>query len=261
MVRVRRGETRAPPSNHAWLNSSFKLVRMHLAWRRAGEHYEFRRDMLEFRSWGLAVMLVNYRGVGRSTGTSTRDGLVTDAASVLAFLTSARGFSPHRVVIMGHSIGGAIGTEAARFFPEAFNINDRSFGALSRLAMYIVAPDAAQGSHAHTAGGLVARYAVYLAVKYLSLWEMDSVAHWHCGGSQRCIIYAPDDAVIPLPTQLHVRLEDDWTRAHPACPIIRISPGDPGGRTTDSHNRAFPSEVLRELRTLVDGYIQRPERA
>jgi alpha-beta hydrolase superfamily lysophospholipase len=69
------------------------------------------RDM---KKRGFAMVLVEYRGYGRSRGTSpTEEGLYLDALAVLDAL-AARGVGAPRVVLWGQSLGTGVAAEMAR---------------------------------------------------------------------------------------------------------------------------------------------------
>lgn len=62
---------------------------------------------------GLSVVLVEYRGYGRSKGASSNEaGLYFDAEAVLAEL-ARRGTRPDDIVLWGQSLGGGVATEMA----------------------------------------------------------------------------------------------------------------------------------------------------
>jgi pimeloyl-ACP methyl ester carboxylesterase len=68
----------------------------------------------EMKKRGFAMVLVEYRGYGRSKGTSpTEEGLYLDAAAVLDVL-AARGLGPDRVVLWGQSLGTGVAAEMAK---------------------------------------------------------------------------------------------------------------------------------------------------
>jgi alpha-beta hydrolase superfamily lysophospholipase len=68
----------------------------------------------EMKKRGFAMVLVEYRGYGRSRGSSpNEEGLYLDAAAILDVL-AARGIGPDRVVLWGQSLGTGIATEMAR---------------------------------------------------------------------------------------------------------------------------------------------------
>jgi hypothetical protein len=98
---------------------------------------------------GLNLILFNYRGVGRSRWqrvldndlagtllglwrTPTINGTHIDAWSLLEYVTKELRVPPNKVVLLGHSIGGAIATELAAKKPAmpVCLCNSRSFGYL-----------------------------------------------------------------------------------------------------------------------------------
>jgi pimeloyl-ACP methyl ester carboxylesterase len=67
----------------------------------------------EMKKRGFSVVLVEYRGYGRSRGTSpTEEGLYLDAAAILDVL-AARGIGPDQVVLWGQSLGTGVAAEMA----------------------------------------------------------------------------------------------------------------------------------------------------
>jgi pimeloyl-ACP methyl ester carboxylesterase len=67
----------------------------------------------EMKKHGFSTVLVEYRGYGRSRGTSpTEEGLYLDAAAILDLLAS-RGIGPDRVVLWGQSLGTGVAAEMA----------------------------------------------------------------------------------------------------------------------------------------------------
>ncbi len=65
-----------------------------------------------FQRRGFSVLAIDYRGFGKSEGSSSERNAYQDAEVALAAL-SERGTSPAQTVIMGRSFGGAIATHAA----------------------------------------------------------------------------------------------------------------------------------------------------
>ena len=62
---------------------------------------------------GFNVLLVEYRGYGGNPGTPTEDGLAADVRAAYRYLTEDRGVNPHRLVLFGESLGGAVLTRLA----------------------------------------------------------------------------------------------------------------------------------------------------
>ena len=170
-----------------------------------GENFEFRADLLGLRTRGFGLLLFNYRGVGASGGAmTTRWGATIDTASAIAYVQSC-GVPQHRIIVLGHSIGGAFGVAAACHFPRVCVVSDRSFGRLSTVAQHVLAPWAVSATSTATAASDSARHtpaaaaaqssrststsrasswkssAVRAGVRILLAvcsWELDSAADW-----------------------------------------------------------------------------------
>ena len=56
---------------------------------------------------GFNVLMLDYRGFGRSEGRPTLAGVVDDAAAALAYLRTRPGVDGGRLVVLGQSLGGA----------------------------------------------------------------------------------------------------------------------------------------------------------
>ena len=54
-----------------------------------------------------------YRGYGGDPGAPTEDGLAADVRAAYRYLTEDRGVNPHRLVLFGESLGGAVLTRLA----------------------------------------------------------------------------------------------------------------------------------------------------
>ncbi|KJR89661.1 abhydrolase domain-containing protein 12 [Sporothrix schenckii 1099-18] len=56
----------------------------------------------------IHVLTFDYRGFGRSTGTPSESGLITDALAVVDWAMNVAGIPPSRIVIFGQSMGTAV---------------------------------------------------------------------------------------------------------------------------------------------------------
>jgi uncharacterized protein len=73
-----------------------------------------------FHRLGLSVLLMDYRGYGQSDGGFPSEQQVyADAEANWQYLTQTRQIDPQRIVIYGHSLGGAIAINLASQHPEA----------------------------------------------------------------------------------------------------------------------------------------------
>lgn len=62
---------------------------------------------------GCTILIIDYRGYGRSEGKPSETGLYLDALAGLKHLTGERGFQMSDVFLLGKSLGGAIAIELA----------------------------------------------------------------------------------------------------------------------------------------------------
>lgn len=62
-----------------------------------------------FHRLGLDVLIIDYRGYGRSSGKPTEQGTYRDAEAAWRHLVDERGIPAGRIVIFGRSLGGAVG--------------------------------------------------------------------------------------------------------------------------------------------------------
>lgn len=60
------------------------------------------------------VLLLDYRGYGRSEGTPTEQGVYLDARAAVAHLERERGVPPRRIVVFGRSLGSAVAVDVAQ---------------------------------------------------------------------------------------------------------------------------------------------------
>jgi hypothetical protein len=83
---------------------------------------------------GLDLLLVDYRGYGRSTGRPSEAGLRRDARASLAALRSGGQVDPGRIVYMGESLGGAVALELALAEPPLACVLQSTFTSLRDVA-------------------------------------------------------------------------------------------------------------------------------
>ncbi|MGI9591024.1 MAG: alpha/beta hydrolase [Myxococcota bacterium] len=88
------------------------------------------------RRLGAHVLLLDYRGYGRSQGEPTEAGLYADARAGFAYLTGERGVPEGRVVLFGRSLGGAVAVDLAQGRPLGGLILESTFSSLADAGAY-----------------------------------------------------------------------------------------------------------------------------
>jgi len=86
---------------------------------------------------GASVLLLDYRGYGRSEGRPSESGVYTDARAALTHLVEAHGMAPERIVIFGRSLGGAVAVDVARDRPLGGVILESTFTSAADMARRI----------------------------------------------------------------------------------------------------------------------------
>ena len=164
-----------------------------------------RLDWLEiFRGMGFAVLLFDYRGFGRSSGTPTEQGTYLDAQAAWDYLTNTKGFSPRSIVIVGESLGGPIAAHLAQ------NVAP---GALILVSTFTSLVDLARTHY------------WYLPVRLLVRFQYPTAAYVARVHVPTLVIHSRDDEMIPF---LHG--EELRRRASGSAQLLEIF-GD--------HNAAF----------------------
>jgi fermentation-respiration switch protein FrsA (DUF1100 family) len=99
---------------HAWYLPHPGARRVLLFFHGNAGNLSHRRASLEiFHHLGLAVLILDYRGYGRSEGRPSEAGLYLDAAAAWDHLVGDRGVAPGDIVIFGRSLGGVVAARLA----------------------------------------------------------------------------------------------------------------------------------------------------
>lgn len=89
---------------------------------------------------GSDVLLLDYRGYGRSEGSPSEPGVYADARAGLAHLVEARSVPESRVVLFGRSLGGAVALDLARDRSLAGVIVESTFTSLADMGGSVAGP-------------------------------------------------------------------------------------------------------------------------
>ena len=131
----------------------------------------------QFRSLGLSVFIIDYRGYGQSEGRTTEKGTYRDAEAAWRYLTGDRGIAANQIVIFGRSLGASIASWLAAEQQPAALIVESSFTSV---------PDVAQEVYP------------WLPARWLSRLNhatRDYIQEVHC---PVLVVHSRDDEIIPF---------------------------------------------------------------
>ena len=85
---------------------------------------------------GLPILAIDYRGYGRSSGPAPSESQVyADASAAWDHLVRQKGIAPGRIVLYGHSLGGAVAAELAlRRGPACGIVFEGAFTSMAEMA-------------------------------------------------------------------------------------------------------------------------------
>lgn len=138
-IRTRDGETL-----HAWFAPADGAENHILFFHGNAGNVTHRTDFLHrLTRLPASVLLLDYRGYGRSSGRPTEKGLYEDGRAAYLHLVEDLGIPPHRIFLLGKSLGGAVAIEVATRFPVAGVIIQSTFTHtwdMARLMFWIPFP-------------------------------------------------------------------------------------------------------------------------
>lgn len=167
-----------------------------------------------FHALGLSVLIFDYRGYGRSTGTPTEDGTYRDALAAWDHLTRDRGIGARRIVLFGRSLGGAV---------AAWLATQRAPRALIVESSFTSAPD------------LAAQVYPFLPARWLTRFRYPTAEYLRAIRCPVLVVHSRDDEIIP-----YSHGESLYAAARPPKQMLTLRGG---------HNDAFVSSG----RTYIDG--------
>jgi len=125
----------------------------------------------------VSVLLYDYRGYGRSTGSPSEQGTYADGRAAWKALVEQRGFAPARILLYGESLGGGIAVELATEVKAAGLILHDTFSSLDDAAAF---------------------HYPWLPVRWLLRTHYDNMGKIGRVGAPLLVIHSPDDEVIPF---------------------------------------------------------------
>lgn len=93
--------------------------------------YEIINDLVKLPA---NVLIIDYRGYGKSEGRPSEEGLYMDARAAWDYLTTTRALSASQIVIFGESLGGAVAIELASRTQACALVVQSSFTSIADMA-------------------------------------------------------------------------------------------------------------------------------
>jgi fermentation-respiration switch protein FrsA (DUF1100 family) len=126
---------------------------------------------------GAAVLILDYRGYGRSEGKPNEQGVLQDARAARSWLAERAGIDESQIVLLGESIGGAVAVQLAAEAPPRALVLQNPFTSM---------PDVA------------AVHYPFLPVRLLMDTQLNSLAKIKDYRGPLMISHGADDEVVPL---------------------------------------------------------------
>lgn len=95
------------------------------------------RHILAWQQAGASILVIDYRGYGRSEGRPTEAGLYEDALAGYRYLRG-RGFAPEQILVHGESLGSAAAAHVASVEPVGGVILEAPFSSARAVAQSVL---------------------------------------------------------------------------------------------------------------------------
>ncbi len=169
-------ETSDGVSLHGWFVRGFSDRALLFFHGNAGNISHRLESIRQFRSLGLSVLIIDYRGYGQSGGRANERGLYLDGDAAWRHLVDTRGFAPSNIVVFGRSLGGSVAAMIASRYNPAGLIVESSFTSIRDIASEIYS---------------------WLPVRWMARYDhptRDLVAEVNC---PILVIHSRDDEIVP----------------------------------------------------------------
>jgi len=199
-----------------------------------------------YTSFGINLVLFNYRGVSESGGAISCHGTLLDGETVIQYCTQHLGVPEHCLILHGRSIGGGVSAVLSAIHPEANVCSERSFASLTKVAVCLFRGLLQVTPATPMPSGLgfkeQCKFRLKKALPGIASglmtcmgWDYAAAEAWHHNNGHKWVFYHPEDRIIPLEASLFASVAEVESNTN----RLRME-GDPG----ESHNRPLTEEEL-----------------
>jgi uncharacterized protein len=142
----------------------------------AGDLSSWQQVAEDFTSFGFNLLIIDYRGYGKSTGELSEDGFYSDAEAAFQFAVTQKGFHENQIIAYGRSIGSGVAVDLASKHSLKGLILEAPYASLSQLVQERVP---------------------YLFPKFWLRYQFDSKQKLKQVKCPMLLIHGDSDAVIP----------------------------------------------------------------
>ena len=136
----------------------------------------YRYDMIRMlMAVPVDLLIIDYRGYGRSEGRPSEEGLYRDARAAWDHLVRERQIPPDRIVLLGKSLGGAVAIDLASHVRPAGLIVQSSFTSVPEMASSLIP----------------------FFPRFLLRTKMDSISKIREVACPKLFIHSPADEIVP----------------------------------------------------------------
>ena len=130
-----------------------------------------------FHRLGYSILMLEYRGYGRSEGKPADQGTYADARAAWHHLVTERGYPAGRIVLVGESLGGAVAAQLA---------SEERAGALVLASSFISVPE------------LAAELYPWIPARQLARYRYDTLASLESVSCPVLVAHSPQDDIVPF---------------------------------------------------------------
>lgn len=168
---------------HGWLIKAPEAISTLLFFHGNAGNLSDRLDkLIVFYRMGMNVLIIDYRGYGRSEGNPTEKGLNVDALAAYAYLENRSDIANDNIVVYGESLGSAVAVELAMHKEIKALIMAAAFTSIKEMA-HLTAP---------------------WVPAFLINTKMDSLNKIHRIQAPKLFIHSPEDDIVPYSMGQHL---------------------------------------------------------